>query len=178
MVVAVHAQRVPLQQRGQRGFRQHGYVVGRRVIGHGLAVAGVRGVLGGQVLPKGAAQGGVDELYAPADAQHRLVQRHGAAQDPGFHGVPARAGLAAFGDGGLAVEGGGDVLPAGQQEAAAKPAQAVQVGFVVGQRQHHGQPARRRHTLHVARQHPKAVPPRVHEGNQADQGFHRIAPPV
>ena len=68
----------------------------------------------------------------------------------------------------LAVEGRGHVVAAGEEDAIASLQQPPDVRAILRQGQHHPQPAGLGDGVHIPGQHPQAVPPGVHQGDNAD----------
>ena len=142
--------------------------MGLPVIGGRHVVVTVRGPLGGQVLIEAAAQGNVHKLHPPADAQDGQIPVNGLTQQFPLHPVPGGAQLPAHRKDLLAVEGWGHVVAAGEENAAASLQQPPDVRAILRQGQHHPQPAGLGDGVHIPRQHPQAVPPGVHQGDNAD----------
>jgi hypothetical protein len=64
-----------------------------------LYLAVIDRALGGEILPKGAAEKNVDDLYTSADAEHGLLQQTKFLKERKLQPVALIIYFAAFGDG-------------------------------------------------------------------------------
>ena len=161
MVAAVDRKRVAAQQLVQRGAGNDAHLVGSAVVRRLHTVADIRRALLRKVLPKRAAVSDVHDLNAAADAEHRQVALHGAAQHARVHAVAQSARLPLGGERFGAIARGRHILAAGQDDAIAEVKKAVNLLRGVGQRQHHRHGAGLFQPFHIPRQHPIARFPRV-----------------
>ena len=124
------------------------------------------------------AHGHVQQLEAPADAQHGLVCSQDHFQKFDLHLVPLGKTLAAMRPLGLPIQLRGHVLAAGKEEAIHRLDQLLQAGLFHRHGQHHRQPPGLLNAVEIAGVHPKAVSFRVHQGQHTDQRFfHTQKPP-
>ena len=136
VVAAVNRQILPAKQRLQRSARQQLYHMGAAVVGRFHAVLHLRGSFRWQVLVKSPAEHCIHQLMSPADAEHRLVPLHSAAQNVRVHAVPQSGHDPAVFGRLLSVQSRRNVLSAGQDESVAALQKIIQHILISGERRH------------------------------------------
>ncbi len=115
------------------------------------------GALGGDILVQVPAQHHIEQLDAPADAQHGLAGLQDQGEEGLLHAVPLGHQGPQFLRGFLPVEAGGQVVAAGKQEPVEGLGIALQGGGVGGQGQDDRRGTGGLQTLGIAGQHPIAL---------------------
>ncbi len=160
MVAAVGEQAVHPKNAVQGGARQNdgGMVGAEPVFRVGVVFGDALGAQGGDVLHQTAAQGNVEHLGAPADAQQGLACRPRGVNEGKLRLIPHRVGLVRAGNGRLAEIFWVGIAAAGQQKPV-KPG-GPYAGHVgpPGQRHHpRPRPPQRRRVPVACQQHRQAV---------------------
>ncbi len=109
----------------------------------------------GQVLVQAAAPGHVDDLHAPADAEHRKLQRGRGVQQRELGGIALRAHAGELRQGLGTVAGRVDVPAPGEHEPVQPRQRVLDTGH---RRQQHRDPAGRRDGVSVAARQDHGLP--------------------
>ena len=135
-------------------------------------VVGGRGVLGREILVQRAAERGVDELNAPADAKNRLICLQSFPQHNLLQRIPFRAVRDEPLQRLLTVNLRRHIVSAGEEEAIAEPTELDQILLIRCEREDQREPARLPDSLQIAGQYPEAFFLVISQRRHANDRFH------
>ena len=172
MVTGVDADGGLSQQGMERTARNQFHRVGGGAIGLALGMLDLRGALAGQILPQGTAHHHIEELQAPADAQHRLFGSQCGTQQTDLQFVPDSNALAAYRQTLGMVPGGINILTAGEDQAVTELHHPVDRLVIILEREHQRQTPCLSHSSHIVGQHPVAVQFCIHQRGDSNHRSH------
>ena len=171
VVVAVDAHLDCTEHVGKRCLRQDLHEVLHAVVRGTHAVADLAGVLAVEVLVEGAAQVGVDQLKAAAYAQHGHVGVERDVEEGAVELVAQAVAVPAAGLHALPVHLGRDILPAGEEQAAAHARDLLDFSRRALVGDHEGDGTAGRDHVAVVGEHPYALALVVVQRGYCDEGL-------